>query len=642
MVDVCSRYAWGVFTKTVAPPRLVLVCCPLSLCRPCPLTFTISCACGHTKHTLPCGSEAKAAPPRCPRACPVPALCRHAADHKPHRCHYGACPPCRASCGSALACGHICSSSSCHDPTPPAVADWQRPKPTKSSAQQAAAAAGGGGGGKGGFTAASGRSSPVDVPAAAAAAAAKEVLGLQPAGTPGAKSALAAGLSSSSSSAGVSTRNPCPPCEVLVTVDCVGHHLQQAFPCCKVRPFSCGQACGQPLACGNHTCSKPCHAVAPAAAGAGVVAATAGVRVGSSSGSKPEAGSVANGSHLAVAAEAEECEVCTRPCVRPRSCEHPCPSSCHPGPCEACQVARSCSCHCSKTTLQFPCCKYEAIAKYQQQLLEKQQQQKAGRSKMKPAAGKQQQQQQEEDPLTCGKPCHRELEFCRHPCRAACHLGACPAPEQCPEEVTVRCDCRRLKQKWPCWKVQEALVAAGKGRGYDGRVAPRLLACEAACGTGSGVGVGKERRSVLPSEGSQAVDGGGAADSKGNAVGSAVATVAATVAAKLGLKRIKPGKTESPASMAAAGAAAGGAAAAAAGNKAGAKKLSRAEREALAFEKEAERQRQQRRQQLKSWLLYLLVILLVGGIGGGLGFTVYKLLRTVDEKAQQVWRPDEI
>ena len=83
---------------------------------------------------------------------------------------------------------------------------------------------------------------------------------------------------------------PCPPCPVPVQVGCLGGHCQQALPCRPAAAFCCGAPCGRPLACGNHNCSKACHAVSAAAAA--------------------------------------ECEVCERPCGKPRSCSHPCPSSC--------------------------------------------------------------------------------------------------------------------------------------------------------------------------------------------------------------------------------------------------------------------------------------------------------------------------
>ena len=51
----------------------------------------------------------------------------------------------------------------------------------------------------------------------------------------------------------------CPPCQAPVPTACLGGHTTKPLPCCSAAPFSCGDQCGQPLACGNHTCSKPCH-----------------------------------------------------------------------------------------------------------------------------------------------------------------------------------------------------------------------------------------------------------------------------------------------------------------------------------------------------------------------------------------------
>ena len=53
----------------------------------------------------------------------------------------------------------------------------------------------------------------------------------------------------------------CPACKVAVQGTCRGGHEQQMQPCCSAQAFSCERSCGQPLACGNHSCSKPCHVV---------------------------------------------------------------------------------------------------------------------------------------------------------------------------------------------------------------------------------------------------------------------------------------------------------------------------------------------------------------------------------------------
>ena len=58
----------------------------------------------------------------------------------------------------------------------------------------------------------------------------------------------------------------CPACQAPVPVSCLGGHTTRALPCCSATAFSCGAACQQPLSCGNHACSKPCHALMKARA----------------------------------------------------------------------------------------------------------------------------------------------------------------------------------------------------------------------------------------------------------------------------------------------------------------------------------------------------------------------------------------
>ncbi|KAF6263962.1 hypothetical protein COO60DRAFT_1292737 [Scenedesmus sp. NREL 46B-D3] len=467
--------------------------CHSGPCRPCPLTQRLSCACGSTSYTLPCGAESAATAPRCVQRCPVPATCRHAASRKPHACHFGPCPPCRQPCGTELPCGHTCSSSSsCHDPQPPAVPAFQQPKPPMTSTQAAAAAA---------------------------AAAKKTAAGRANAGSRVAE----------------------------------GGHQQQPFPCHVVQPFSCGQQCGRPLACGNHTCSKACHAVPTATAAA-----------------------------AAAVAAAEACEVCSRACSKPRSCSHPCPSTCHPGDCAACTVEAAVPCHCGKTTLKFPCWQHQGIVQHQEM------QQLAGAGPQSGAAAAAAAAAAADDALCCGKPCHRQLPHCPHPCRALCHASsACPDPEGCSEEVGVRCSCRRLKQKWPCSKVQAALAAAGGSRSYDGATALKLLSCDAEC----------------------------AAQQKGK-----------------GAQQQQQQQDEEPV---AAAAAATPAPAVSAGEqqqlqKVSTKKLSRAEREAVAAQREAERAAKEKRQRLQQLGLAVVLVLCIAGLGVLLAVAARQLAQWAD------------
>ncbi|WFD20070.1 FKBP12-associated protein [Malassezia caprae] len=101
---------------------------------------------------------------------------------------------------------------------------------------------------------------------------------------------------------------PCPPCVHLTTKTCVcGRAALPSVPCSRTA-VRCGQVCGKPLACGQHTCTGTCHADG-------------------------------------------ECGPCEQPCGRARAgCGHPCLRPCHApapcpddGPCEA-VVRRTCPC----------------------------------------------------------------------------------------------------------------------------------------------------------------------------------------------------------------------------------------------------------------------------------------------------------
>lgn len=74
-----------------------------SKCYPCPLSVTLSCACGVTTQTVPCGRERTTQLPRCRELCRRPPYCRH--DHQTdHRCHFDEreCPACNQLCNQPL------------------------------------------------------------------------------------------------------------------------------------------------------------------------------------------------------------------------------------------------------------------------------------------------------------------------------------------------------------------------------------------------------------------------------------------------------------------------------------------------------------------------------------------------------------
>ncbi|KXZ56411.1 hypothetical protein GPECTOR_1g366 [Gonium pectorale] len=465
-----------------------------------------TCRCGKSQKEVLCFQEHT-----CERRCMAMRACgRHPCKRRccdgncppceelpPHRCHFGPCPPCPKPCATPLTCGHACAEPSCHDPPPPAVPDFVQPPPPKAKAAGSAATSersrakrdGGGSGGADGLDGAPAVWQP-------------SILAAQ----------MLAGVAATGE-----LPSACPPCRQPVPLGCVGGHTQRALPCCEVRPFSCGAACGRPLACGNHTCGMPCHAVAdaPGAPGAAPVAAPGPADV----------------------AAPRACRQCSRRCERPRpaGCTHPCPLACHQGPCPRCEAQVRAGCLCGKSTLQLSCHQMVAVTAT------------AGAGKQATVASA----------LSCGKPCHKQLLYCTHPCN----------PEDCSAEVNVRCSCpAKRRAKWRCAEVQAALVKAGKPRTYDDSQAPRLLPCDAEC----------ERAKAKSSTASLAAASGSASASKGAGEDKRSGSAGATVSAS-------PSTDNLPDAAAAVG-----------GGKGGKARLTRAEREALAAKKEAERRRQER------------------------------------------------
>ena len=54
----------------------------------------MSCNCGASKITVPCGKEKSIKPPKCRERCANPPDCHHEARES-HNCHFGECPPCK-------------------------------------------------------------------------------------------------------------------------------------------------------------------------------------------------------------------------------------------------------------------------------------------------------------------------------------------------------------------------------------------------------------------------------------------------------------------------------------------------------------------------------------------------------------------
>ncbi|KAF8582785.1 hypothetical protein K439DRAFT_1350445 [Ramaria rubella] len=106
---------------------------------------------------------------------------------------------------------------------------------------------------------------------------------------------------------------------------------------------------------------------------------------------------------------------CGMVCSRKRAaCDHPCPLSCHPGPCPPCILTIHPTCHCGKTTLSIRC----------------------ARSYVTPTPS-----------LSCGQACGRPLSCGNHFCEEECHSGGC-AP--CIKKEVVRCFCGKNTTSVSC------------------------------------------------------------------------------------------------------------------------------------------------------------------------------------------------
>ena len=86
----------------------------LGSCYPCQLYQKITCNCGETSYSVPCGREKTARPPKCKKICKIPSNCHHLGSNKQHNCHTGPCPKCKELCGKSLSCGHVCNAP-CHE-----------------------------------------------------------------------------------------------------------------------------------------------------------------------------------------------------------------------------------------------------------------------------------------------------------------------------------------------------------------------------------------------------------------------------------------------------------------------------------------------------------------------------------------------
>ncbi|KAF9010411.1 hypothetical protein BDZ89DRAFT_1226890, partial [Hymenopellis radicata] len=113
---------------------------------------------------------------------------------------------------------------------------------------------------------------------------------------------------------------------------------------------------------------------------------------------------------------------CGNPCSRSKNaCPHPCPLSCHPGPCPPCKVM-----------LEVPC--------------------KCPRARIVPVRCG------EDTRVSCGETCGRDLNCGKHKCQKSCHLGPCG---DCQQVVDQKCWCGDEMRQTACGAGDNWLVGTG-------------------------------------------------------------------------------------------------------------------------------------------------------------------------------------
>ncbi|OQV20499.1 NF-X1-type zinc finger protein NFXL1 [Hypsibius exemplaris] len=302
--------------------------CHAGPCYPCTQVVEVLCACGRTKVAVPCGKQRSTKPPKCNLACEIPPECHHP-SRTPHSCHFGRCPPCTQICSILQPCGHHCQAR-CHSAVEVLVrSDKERP----------------------------------------------------------------AGPWELKNSPDLEIHEyPCPPCEQLVRMPCLGGHDETPMKCCESRVVSCGRPCARKLECGNHVCQLPCH-------------------------------EVENPEDLEKFDSA--CDECSSLCTFKKPCGHPCVLACHRGDCPSCPETVRVKCHCGGMTLKFSCGKVARLT-----------------------------QAEKNDVFSCKVQCPA-LMSCDHPCTQLCHPADQPhsLPADCKKKCPLKCPCGRIREQHQCAKV---------------------------------------------------------------------------------------------------------------------------------------------------------------------------------------------
>ena len=227
---------------------------------------------------------------------------------------------------------------------------------------------------------------------------------------------------------------PCPPCTHMGPVQsCYCGKKSTSRRCMETdydAGWSCGEICGDPMICGEHTCPRPCH---EGLCGACEVEANCKCYCGKVHQMMPcyERGDEKRSKRLSQGVEGETSLEqwtgvfrCASLCARPFDCGvHHCEQKCHPQDTEPAHCPRSPDvvsyCPCGKTSL-------KDISNSERDTCEA--------------------------PIpNCYKKCLKELN-CGHACQEICHAGQC---RPCLMSVQIGCRCGRIQSSTICHQGHE-------------------------------------------------------------------------------------------------------------------------------------------------------------------------------------------
>nr|XP_019928790.2 transcriptional repressor NF-X1 [Crassostrea gigas]XP_019928791.2 transcriptional repressor NF-X1 [Crassostrea gigas]XP_034309218.1 transcriptional repressor NF-X1 [Crassostrea gigas] len=213
---------------------------------------------------------------------------------------------------------------------------------------------------------------------------------------------------------------PCDPCTEVIKQECYGSHESREVTCGSSESFtesySCGIKCDKTLGCGNHKCEDTCH---PGSCQSctllpeAITTCPCGAR------------DLADLSPTPRQSCLEPIPTCGGKCRKPLKCgppkkPHICERKCHEGPCGSCDLTTELTCRCTKFKKEFPCTE---VMKLKDRVFLCERKCNKLRSCQRHKCG---QHCCVSEDHACNLICGKKLPCGLHRCEEPCHRGNCP------------------------------------------------------------------------------------------------------------------------------------------------------------------------------------------------------------------------